>query len=68
MNLVSLKYKVQNWSGEYNSSLSLAVGFAVMADYPGLSVEQLSIKADEQMYKMKRIMHEESKEKLLFNE
>ena len=68
LNLVALKYKVQNWSGNYNKALSLAIGFAVMADYPGLSVEQLSIKADEQMYKMKKIMHENESMGLLFNE
>lgn len=66
--LVTLKYKVQSWRGNYNSYLSIAVGYALKKDYPNLSLEELNIKADEEMYKMKKLMHDNHEERLLFNE
>lgn len=68
LKLTSLKYKVQSWKGTYNNSLSIAVGYALKVDYPNLSLEELNIKADEEMYKIKKIMHEQKEEKLLFND
>ena len=66
--LVTLKYKVQSWRGNYNSYLSIAVGYALKKDYPNITLEELNIKADEEMYKMKKLMHDNHEERLLFNE
>lgn len=68
LKLFTLRYKVQSWRGSYNSSLSMAVGYALRKDYPTLSLEELNIKADEEMYKVKKVMHDNRAEKLLFNE
>lgn len=57
MRLITLSYEVKNWRGEINHSLSIAVGYAVKDEYPDISLEELSIKADEEMYKSKRSSH-----------
>ncbi|RIA64827.1 diguanylate cyclase (GGDEF)-like protein [Anaeroplasma bactoclasticum] len=45
------------WKGLYNPTLSIAVGYAIKEDYPDISLEELAIKADEEMYKNKRYRH-----------
>lgn len=59
--LETLELEFKKWKGEINPSISVAVGYASKVDYPDISLEELSIKADEEMYKNKRLSHKHHK-------
>jgi diguanylate cyclase (GGDEF)-like protein len=45
-----LKSESAGWTGEGIDSLSLAAGYALAADHPGISAEKLVVEADRAMY------------------
>ena len=49
----NLKRETAHWHGTMVTSLSMAVGFALAADFPGFDVEQLGREADMAMYAAK---------------
>lgn len=56
--LDTLENEIHKWKGDLNITLSVASGYAIKEDYPEISLEELAIKADEEMYKNKRARHE----------
>lgn len=55
--ILAFDAEIRKWKGEINQSLSVATGLAFKDDYPEISLEELAIKADEEMYKNKRALH-----------
>ena len=55
--IIALNFEISKWKGEHNPHLSVAIGYAIKKDYPDISLEELAIKADEEMYKNKRLGH-----------
>ena len=51
--LVRLEQETEAWTGNEVKTLSLAAGYALAGDYPGLTVEELVKKADQAMYAAK---------------
>ena len=50
----SLNNTVNNWSGFKIDNLSISFGYAHYGDYPNLTIEELTKKADKEMYLMKK--------------
>ncbi len=51
--LIRLEQETSEWTGDAVKTLSLAAGYALAEDYPGLTVEELVKKADQVMYAAK---------------
>lgn len=50
----NLNNTINNWSGTRVDNLSISFGFAHYDDYPNLTIEELTKKADKEMYLMKK--------------
>lgn len=51
--LIRLEQETGSWTGDEVKALSLAAGYALAGEYPGLTVEELVKKADQAMYAAK---------------
>ena len=51
--LIRLEQETGSWTGDEVKALSLAAGYALAGDHPGLTVEELVKKADQAMYAAK---------------
>jgi diguanylate cyclase (GGDEF)-like protein len=43
----------ENWNGEADGALNIAFGFVTAKEHPGISIDQLTFLADEEMYRKK---------------
>lgn len=58
--MIALKHKAEHWKSSKFSHLSMAVGYAVLCEHEGLSVDELVKEADRRMYEQKKRYYMES--------
>ncbi len=52
--LVRIKHKTEQWTGEKGNKLSMSIGYVFADEYKGFSVEELVKEADREMYQEKK--------------
>jgi diguanylate cyclase (GGDEF)-like protein len=52
----------ENWNGEPDGALNIAFGFVTAKEHPGISIDQLTFLADEEMYRKKTEFYQNKQE------
>ena len=52
--LVRIKHKTEQWTGEKGNKLSMSIGYVFADEYKGFSIEELVKEADREMYREKK--------------
>ncbi|MCR5415401.1 MAG: GGDEF domain-containing protein [Pseudobutyrivibrio sp.] len=58
--IIDFRNYLYNWNGKYINGISVALGYATVRENPGLSINDISKIADENMYEDKRLFYENS--------